>query len=340
MILVTGASGLLGGHVLLMLAKKGFQIKALATKEISKIKALNTFKAYNKQDEKLFENIQWVFGSITDSEFLFEILEGVDVVYHCAAVVSFGPNDIEIMNQTNINGTEALVNMCLLKNIKKFCHVSSVAALGKNTDDSLITEETYFVNSPKNSNYGISKYNAEREVWRASEEGLPIVIVNPSVILGPGDWNTGSSNMFSSAYKGLKYYSEGVTGFVDVRDVANIMIQLMESNIQHQRFIVCAENLKYSDVFNQIHDAFGKKRPYIKASHFLAEIVWRLEKIKSKLTGTNPLITKETVDAAFQKVAFSNKKVKQTLNYNFIPISESISTICKIFEQQKGIELR
>jgi dihydroflavonol-4-reductase len=335
MILVTGASGLLGSHILLMLVKKGFKVKALATGESSKTKTLNIFKAYQKEDEMLFENISWHYGSITDSEFLFEVLEGIEQVYHCAAVVSFSPGDIDNMNHINIKGTETLVNMCLLQKVKKFCHISSVAALGKSTDNSLITEETYFVNSPQNSNYGISKYNAEREVWRASEEGLPVVIVNPSVILGPGDWKSGSSNMFTSAFKGLKYYSNGMTGFVDVRDVANITIQLMESNIQHQRFIVCAENLYYRDVFNLMHDYFGNKRPSIKASKPLAAFVWRFEKIKSKITNTQALITEETVDAAFQKVQFSNTKIKAALNYQFIPVKESIATICKIFLAQK-----
>jgi nucleoside-diphosphate-sugar epimerase len=336
MILVTGASGLLGSHLILSLVKNGHQVKALATTESTKNKALQTFQSYSKSDELLFEKVIWCFGSITDSEFLYEIIEGIDLVYHCAAIVSFNPKEIDNMNHINVQGTEALVNMCLLRKVKKFCHVSSVAALGKNTDGSMVTEETHFVNSPQNSNYGISKYNAEREVWRASEEGLQIVIVNPSVILGPGDWQSGSSNMFSSAFKGLKYFSDGITGFVDVRDVADIMIKLMESSIHHQRYIVCAENLPYSEVFNIMHDCFGRKRPGIKASKFLAAIVWRLEKIKAIFTNSNPLITKETVDAAFQEVNFSNQKIVKALNYKFIPIKSSIETICKIFlEQQK-----
>lgn len=336
MILVTGASGLLGSQLILTLVKKGYQVKALATKESSKLKALQIFKSFDQKDEPLFEKVTWCFGHINDSEFIYDILEGVDYVYHCAAVVSFDPKEIENMNHINVRGTEVLVNMCLLRKVKKFCHVSSVAALGKNTNGEPVTEETYFVNSPQNSNYGISKYNAEREVWRASEEGLQMVVVNPSVILGPGDWNSGSSNMFSSAFKGLKYYSNGITGFVDVRDVANIMIQLMESNLHHQRYIVCAQNLKYSDVFNEMHDRFGKKRPSIKASKLLAAIVWRFEKIKSMIIKSNPLITKETVDAAFQEVHFSNQKIINALNYEFIPIMKSVESICKIFlEQQK-----
>jgi nucleoside-diphosphate-sugar epimerase len=339
MILVTGASGLLGSQLILSLVKKGYQVKALATKESSKIKALQIFKCYDPKDEALFEKVTWCFGNINDSEFLFDILEHVEYVYHCAAIVSFNPKEINNMNHINVQGTEALVNMCLLRKVKKFCHVSSVAALGKNTDGSMVTEETHFVNSPQNSNYGISKYNAEREVWRASEEGLQVVIVNPSVILGPGDWCSGSSNMFSSAFKGLKYFSNGITGFVDVRDVANIMIQLMESNFHHQRYIVCAQNMKYSEVFNYMHDNFGKKRPSIKASKLLAAMVWRLEKIKSLITNSNPLITKETVDAAFQEVHFSNEKIKNALNYEFIPVKNSIETICKIFlqQQQQGL---
>jgi len=331
MILVTGASGLLGSHLILSLVKKGYEVKALGTNESSKLKALQTFKTYNEKDASLFDKIQWCFGDICDSEFLYELLEEVDYVYHCAAVVSFSPKEIEKMNHINIIGTEALVNMCLLRKVKKFCHVSSVAALGKTTDGSIITEETHFVNSPQNSNYGISKYNAEREVWRASEEGMQVVIVNPSVILGPGNWNSGSSNMFTSAYKGLKYYSDGITGFVNVIDVAQIMILLMESDIHHQRYIVCAENVSYKDIFNQMHDSFGKKRPSIHASKILAAIVWRIEKLKSFITNTNPLITEETVEAAFQQVNFSNKKVKTTLNYEFIPIKESVENICKIF---------
>ncbi len=338
MILVTGASGLLGSHLLLSLVKKGYRVKALATKEKSKLKALQTFKAYNIEDETLFSQITWCFGDINDSEFIYEILEDVDYVYHCAAVVSFNPHDLQAMNHINVKGTEVLVNMSLLRKVKKFCHVSSVATLGRTTDGSEINEETYFVNSPLNSNYGISKYNAEREVWRASEEGLQIVIVNPSIILGPGDWQTGSSNMFSSAYNGLKYFSHGVTGFVDVRDVVNIMIKLMEGNIHHQRYLVCAQNIAYSEVFNQMHDCFGKKRPSIKASKIMAALVWRLEKLKSKITGKNPLLTKETVNAAFQKVYFSNSKVVAQLDYTFIPIKESIATISKIFLAQKNAD--
>ena len=335
MVLVTGASGLLGSHILLALLKKGYAVKALATAENSVAKAEKTFTAYNPNDADLFSKIQWVFGSINDTEFLLDTLKDITHVYHCAAVVSFSPSEIDNMNKINAGGTEALVNMCLLSKVEKFCHVSSVAALGKTLNGEAVNEETYFVSSPQNSNYGISKYNAEREVWRAAEEGLHVVVVNPSVILGPGDWNSGSSNMFSSAYKGLKYYSNGITGFVDVRDVAQIMIALMESNIVHERFLVCAQNLPYKDVFDMMHDCFNTKRPAIKASKFLAGIVWRLEKIKSLLMGGNPLITKETVDAAFQQVHYSNDKVIKTLNYTFIPIEETIKTNCAIFLQQK-----
>jgi nucleoside-diphosphate-sugar epimerase len=337
MVLVTGASGMLGSHVLLSLLKKGYQVKALSTSESSVHKALDTFKAYHKDDEKLFSQIKWCFGNINDGGLLYDLLEGVDYVYHCAAIVSFSPQDLEKMNETNIKGTEVLVNMCLHRNIKKFCHVSSVAALGKTNGDDMVTEDTYFVNSPQNSNYGISKYNAEREVWRAAEEGLKVVVVNPSVILGPGDWRSGSSNMFSNAYKGLKYYSNGVTGFVDVRDVAEIMIRLTESKIEQERFIICSENLQYAEVFNMIHDAFGVRRPYIKASAFLAAWVWRFEKLKSYLTGSRPLITKETVSAAFQQVRFSNQKISKSLQYQFKPVTESVREICEIYKAQHNL---
>jgi len=337
MILVTGASGLLGSHLLLSLLKKGYQVKALATAESSISKVLTAFTAYNDEDEKLYAQINWHYGSITDTEFIYDLLADVDYVYHCAAIVSFSPLDIEKMNDTNTKGTEVLVNMCLLRKVKKFCHVSSVAALGKAGIDEFVTEETYFVNSPQNSNYGISKYNAEREVWRASEEGLKIVVVNPSVILGPGNWHSGSSNMFRNSFKGLKFFSDGITGFVDVRDVANIMIHLMEGNVENERFIVCSENLKYAEVFNMMHDAFGVRRPYIKATEFMASLVWRFEKWKSYFTGKQPLITKETVSAAFQQVKFSNEKIKGLLHYQFIPVNKSVQEICEIYTKQSKL---
>jgi nucleoside-diphosphate-sugar epimerase len=332
--LVTGASGLLGSHVMRQLMLQGHSVIGLSQSENSASKAKLAFEVYNKEELNLYNQIAWKHGDINDTTFLYDILAEVDWVFHCAAIVSFEEKDKEKMEAINVEGTANLVNMSLLRNIKKFCHVSSVAALGKTKNDLLIDENTLFVHSPDNSNYGISKYGAEQEVWRGAEEGLTMVIVNPTVIIGPGDWKTGSSNLFTSSAKGMKFYSDGVTGFTDVRDVAAIMVQLTAANFKNERYVICAENLPYKQVFDWMHQAFNKKLPWLKASALAGAVVWRLEKFISFFTNKKPLITKETVSAAFQKVYFSNAKVVQALQYKFIPIKETIENTAAIYKQQ------
>jgi len=191
------------------------------------------------------------------------------------------------------------------------------------------TEET------SNSNYGQSKYLGELEVWRGIGEGLDAIIVNPAIILGEGDWNTGSSQIFKSVFDEFPWYAEGVAGYVDARDVAKAMIALMESNISSERFIISAENRSYREVFNLIANAFGKKQPYKKVTPFIARVVWRLEAVKSWLTGKNPLITKETATTALAKVHLENSKLLKFLpDFRYRTIEATIMDICARMQQK------
>jgi nucleoside-diphosphate-sugar epimerase len=261
-----------------------------------------------------------------------DALEGVTEVYHSAAMVSFEKKDEQKLLLTNIEGTANLVNACLEKGIRKFCHVSSIATLGRAENGGLTTEETFWKSSPDNSNYAISKYGAEREVWRAIEEGLNAVIVNPSLIIGPGNWQQSSSNMFTKAYKGIKYYSDGVNGFVDVKDVATLMIRLMNSDYSGERFILNSENMNFRHYFDIMHHEFNRPVSSVKAGTFLSSIAWRAEKIRSAITGKPPLITRETVRSAHRKSLFSNSKIKKTFpDFEFIPVEKSIKDTCALF---------
>jgi nucleoside-diphosphate-sugar epimerase len=209
--------------------------------------------------------------------------------------------------------------------------------LGRAENGALTTEETFWKSSPENSNYSISKYGAEREVWRASEEGLNVIIVNPSLIIGPGNWQQSSSNMFYKGYKGIKFYSSGCNGFVDVRDVSSLMIRLMNSEISGQRFLITSENASFRHFFNLIHKGFGKSLPNIKAGKFLSSFAWRAEKIRSILTGAPPLITQETARSAHRISSFSNKKILKVFpEYKFISLERSINDTCKLFLKDLG----
>ncbi len=331
MILVTGGSGLVGSHLLFDLINSGKKVRVLKREKTSIDLVKKIFAYYTPNSASLLDSIEWVTGDITDIYSLYDVLDGVDYVYHTAGFVSFNSSDKQEIMKVNATGTANVVNACLHKNVKKLCHVSSIATLGRENNNGIMNEETHWISSNKNSVYAVSKYNAEREVWRGTAEGLPAVIINPSIIIGPGNWDKGSSQLFKQVWDGLKFYTHGVNGYVDVRDVSKCMIQLMNHPIENSNFIVSSENIDYFTLFSMIAKNLNKKAPSIKVTSFLSEIAWRTEKAKFLLTGKAPLITKETARTAFQKYYFSNEKIKKILDFEFIPISESIHQTSRFF---------
>lgn len=322
MILVTGGSGLLGKELITQLLAQGRKVTAIYNKTL-----LPDFNS------PLFTQYQC---NILDVVGLEELMQrGIEQVYHCAAIITFSPKHKEELFKVNIEGTANVVNAALNAGVTKMVHVSSVAALSKRKDGEPITEEINWTEEDGLSNYGQSKYSGELEVWRGIGEGLKSVVVNPAVILGAGDWNGGSSQIFKTYYENFPWYSDGVTGFVDVKDVAAIMIQLMESDISAERFIVSADNKTYQEIFNLIAKGFNKKIPSRKVTPLIAKIVWRLEVIKSWFTGKAPLVTKETAAAALEKVYFDNSKLKKFLpQFSYRSIEETITQTCTALQQK------
>ncbi len=329
MILVTGATGLVGSHVILKLAQKNKEFKALKRSSSSLDICERIFQYYNA--EKLFKNIKWVDGNLNDIPSLEEAIKGCDLLLHCAAVVSFAPSDIEILKKVNIEGTANLMNVCLSSGIKKVGYVSSIASLGRNSSAQIIDETCDFKPSKKESNYSLSKYYSEQEIWRASAEGLDVVIINPSVILGPGDWSKGSSQIFQTIHNGLNFYTTGSSGYVDVVDVADSLIQLLLSGVKNERFIINGANLKYRDCFDRIAISLGKPKAKIRVTPFLKEIAWRIQALKYLLTGKKPLLTKETANSAMSTSTYSSAKIKEILNFKFTDIDLTINKYANWF---------
>jgi nucleoside-diphosphate-sugar epimerase len=270
-----------------------------------------------------------------DVALLEEVMQGVTTVYHCAGLVSFNKKDKHQLYKINVEGTANLVNVALDAGVQKFLYVSSVAALGRIRENEIIHEKMQWTPETSNSKYGESKYLGEMEVWRAQAEGLQTVVVNPSIILGAGDWNEGSTAIFKSVYEEFPWYATGTTGYVDVRDLVNAMIMLMESDVSAERFIISGHNASYQDVFNAIADAFNKKRPTKMVTPFLAGLVSKWEAIKSSLTGRAPLVTKETAATALAKVQFDNSKfLKQFPSFNYTPLSDTILDTCAVLQQK------
>jgi nucleoside-diphosphate-sugar epimerase len=321
MVLVTGASGLLGSELVKQLLAAGKHVRAMYHR--------------TKAVDLDHPNLEQVQGDILDVTGLGEIMKGVDELYHCAGLVSFTPGNAQQLYKINVEGTSNIVNAALDEGIKKMLHVSSVASLGRMRENELVHEGMQWTKATSNSKYGHSKYLGELEVWRGIAEGLDAVIVNPTVILGAGNWNDGSTEIFKSAYNEFPWYTDGISGFVDVRDVAKAMILLMGSGIVAERFIISAENTGYHDVFNMIAGAFNKKPPSRKVTPFLAGLIWRLHAIKYKFAGTIPLVTKETAATAMAKVNFDNSKLKKYLpSFAYHTISTTINETCAALQQK------
>jgi dihydroflavonol-4-reductase len=334
MIVVTGGTGLVGSHLLFELTSKGNNVKALKRHSSRTENVLKTFRYYSEKAEELFSMIDWVEGDILDFVSLEEAFERATKVYHTAAFVSFVPAKKKKILNNNIQGTANVVNACISKNVGKLCHVSSVAALGHAMNGLLSNEELIWSPSKHRSYYSVSKFHSEMEVWRGIEEGLNAIIVNPSFILGPGNWDGGSSTLFKTIYSGIRFYPPGITGFVDVRDVAKAMVQLMDSNISGERFILNSEDWKFENIFTQIANAFNKPIPNIEVKRWMGALAWRAEWLRCLLTRKDPQITRETVNSGFSKSGFSSEKIKQRLGFQFIPIEQSISETAKILLKQ------
>jgi nucleoside-diphosphate-sugar epimerase len=325
MILVTGGTGLVGAHLLLHLLENGEEkIRAIyrKSKQIEKTKSL--FELYKKGD--LFSKIEWIKGNILDVPSLEIAFENVDYVCHCAGLISFNPDDENQLRKVNIEGTANIVNFCIDKKVTKLCHVSSIAALGDLAQNqTIITEEIEWNPEVLHSDYAISKYGAEMEVWRGHQEGLQVVIVNPGVIFGPGFCNQGSGEFFTSIKKGFPFYTNGSTGYVAVIDVVKIMHTLMNSNCNGERFTLIAENRSYKDIIHTIAQKIGAKKPKIEAKSWLLNSAWRLDWLVSMIFRTKRKISKNGAQSLLNEEKISNEKIKSQLNYSFIPIDDYLN---------------
>lgn len=332
MILVTGGTGLVGAHLLLHLLQENEAVRAIYRSQSSVEKTKNLFRQENQI--ALFDKIEWFDADITDIPALEKAFKNVTHVYHCAALISFDTHDEELLRKTNIEGTANVVNCCVDFNVKKICHVSSIAALGDAKEgETVITEETEWNPEKNHGDYALTKYGAETEVWRASQEGLDVVIVNPGVIFGKGFGTVGSGQLLQKIQNGFPFYTKGSTGITAVDDVVNIMIQLMKSPISGERFTIVSENIILQDLLNTIADAMQKKRPYIYARPYMTSLYWRMDWLFSKLLFKKQSFTRATSKSSHSVETYDNSKVVSQLKYTFRPMKDYLITVSKAHQK-------
>jgi nucleoside-diphosphate-sugar epimerase len=333
--LVTGGTGLVGAHLIFDLLNRGEAVRALRRGTSDDKFLFKVFDYYADDPGSLIQKIEWAEADILDYYAVDNAMNGISKVYHSAAMVSFLPENRDEMMQVNIDGTANIVNAALVNSVAKVCHVSSIAALGRPEENkSEINENIAWKPSRNNSGYAISKYGAEREVWRGVAEGLNAVIVNPSIILGVADPMKGSSRIFSTVWKGLKFYPPGINGFVDVLDVVRAMVELMHSDISGERFILNGVNERYQNLFSTIAGHFVKPAPTIRTNKFLTGMAWRAEMLKHFLFRTKPLITKETARTATNTYSYSTQKIEEMLGFKYTGFDKTLANLCEYYAKE------
>ena len=326
---------MLGAHLLLDLTKSGAKVRALkrTNSDLSVVRKI--FSWYSSEADMLFQQIEWFEGDMLDKSSLREGMAGADAVVHAAAKISFDPRDHAAMLLENVEGTANMVDMALELNIPRFCHVSSVAALGDQDGGMPVDEAFSWKNDRRRSAYSESKFLSEMEVWRGVQEGLESVIVNPSIILGPGNWNSGSPRFFQTVAKGMKFYTKGQAGYVDVRDVTSAILALLQAKdweeVKNQRYVLSAENLPYREFFDRIAEALHRPKPTIPANRLMLQLGWRASRLVSFLTGTYPALTRETARNAEKVSAYDGSKITGMIGFGYTPIDTTIRDIGKIF---------
>lgn len=327
-ILVTGATGMLGAHLLWNLLQKGYNIRATKRQSSSLTQTEKIFKFYNDQLSHYAEKIEWVEGDVINAESLQKAMKDIDLVYHCAAMVSFADNPDKLL-EINIQGTKNILDAAKQNQIKKLCFVSSIGALDSSDKNKLIDESCFGNPKEDSSPYSQSKYQSEKLVWDAIHDGLNAVIVNPGVILGYANSNNGSMQIFSAVRNGLPIYTLGGSGYVGVADVCRAMIQLTESDISGEHFVLVSENLSNKELLFLIADAMLTKRPYIHGTPWLLMNLAKIMEFIQKITGKKMILDRGTARVALSRSYYSSEKIIQETGFKFTPIKECVEDICQ-----------
>jgi len=333
MIFVTGGTGFVGAHLLRHLVSRHGKVRALKRANSNTEYTKRVFQSYPDDPPRLFSQVEWVEGDVLDYESLVNATHQVEAIYHAAAQVSFEPSQKRSMLETNIRGTANVVNVAGDNGIGRIAYISSVAALDPPKEDRVVDELQFGNNPTRYSAYAESKFQSELEIWRGVEEGLKAVVVNPSIIMGPLVPVDGPGGIFQTIRKGMGFYPTGVTGFVDVRDVCRALLELIDRGIYNERFILSQDNHSYRHIFQTIAQTFNTRVPGKKIPPFATALAWRLEWARSKVLNNKPKITREIHESAHRQVHFSNEKIRKAIDFQFIPIEQSIQDTVEYFEE-------
>lgn len=310
-ILITGITGLLGSYIAREFA---------GTAEIHGFKRPGSSLRLLKGIET---EILWHEGNVSDVEELEDAVAGKDLVIHAAGMVSFDSRDEELLYEVNNIGTANLVNAMLSAGTKKLVHVSSVAAIGRSPELSRIDEEHKWTESPFNTVYATSKYFGELEAWRGEQEGLDLIVVNPSILLGKVSDDRSSTEIYRYVLDENSYYPKGDLNYLDVRDAARMIRLLVEKEAWGERFILNSTSISYHEFFNEMARVFLKKAPSKPATPFLIRLAVFYNGILRRFRLSKNPLNSQTAMISQQKMFYDNKKILQLLDFKFTSLEDT-----------------
>ncbi len=328
---VTGATGLVGSHLVLRLVEEGMPVTALFRNEKGKSEVQNLFQFYGK--ENLFSQVEWVKGDVEDVDDMYELTEGIDILFHCAAIVSYHKKEASRMLEVNINGTKNIVNACIENDVKHLIHISSISALGDSKGE-IIDEETPRNFNDYHSNYSKSKYLSEQEVWRGIQEGLNATILNPGVVFGPNACERSSGTMIARIDKGLPALPAGGSGIVSVLDVVEVMVRAAKQTPTNERYILCAENVRMSELFTKIANALNVKIGKNIAKKWQIILVYYMEALIELLTGKRASITREIIRNYDEVKRFDGSKATRVFGFQYRNTFGSIEDTIRYYKKK------
>jgi dihydroflavonol-4-reductase len=330
--LITGATGLLGTHLMMELLSRGERVRALVRPSANRQSVEDVFRFCKNQR---FSEIEWVEGDVLDIDSLEEAMRGCSHVFHCAAIVSYHPADRAEMYRVNTEGTANVINMALHLGNIKVGFVSSIAAIGKAKNNEHVDEESEWVENDMNTHYAITKQLSEMEFWRGLHEGLEGVAFNCGFIIGPGSFERSSPSLFRKLNEGMSFYPPGGTGFIAVSDAAKCIAELTLGTTTHERFILVTENRSMKEIFQLVAQSLGAKVPTREAKPWILQLARIAEWLKEKTSGRKALVTRETVKNASLRFYYDSKKLNHVFPFKATPIEESIQQTAAYFKESQ-----
>lgn len=332
---VTGGTGLIGSHLVAELLKRGCRVKLLV-RDMRRVGQLHKTLSRMEADS-YFGRIEFYETELNNPHTLAAALTDMEVVFHCAALVTFDPERADEVVLVNTEITTHVVNACLQCGVGLMVHISSIATLGSCRLGQRAIDETCILNNPVGrSPYSVSKIYAENAVQRGMVEGLRAVIVNPSVVIGEGDLNSSSSRLVAYAMHRRVFYTKGVKGYVDVRDVARAAVRLAETpQAVGKRFIVSAENLTFGTLFSMAARISDHWPPLIPLGRRVLTGIYKVEKLLNKWFGRRPILSEALIANACDMSYYDNSRMKNLLNFTYTPIRETLERVIRYYKRQR-----